>query len=137
MPPTLYDDQGRLVSTGDEIGRGGEAVILDVRGKGDAVAKIYHKPLDAARGAKLKVMAGLAKPELLRIAAWPTGILYARPGSEPLGILMPKVVGHQQIHRVYAPRDRLVYFPKTDWSFLIHVSMNCAAACLLYTSRCV
>src|SRR4051812_49038283 len=103
MTPTLYDDQRRVVSTGRELGRGGEGSILEIRDKPSLVAKIYHKPLDADRAAKLTAMANIATPDLLKIAAWPTGTLRAHPGGDLIGVIMPRVDAHREIHDVYGP----------------------------------
>jgi len=125
---TLYDDQGCPVSTGKELGRGGEGVILEVQGRGDTVAKIYHRPLDTGGAEKMRAMAGLRTGALLSVAAWPTGVLFRRAGAEPVGILMPKISGHREIHQLFSPVDRRVHFPKAKWKFLVHTAMNCAAA---------
>ncbi len=73
-------------------------------------------------------MARLATEDLLNIAAWPTGTIHLTPGGKLVGILMPRVTGRREIHQLYSPAQRKSFFPRADWSFLVHVAMNCAAA---------
>jgi DNA-binding helix-hairpin-helix protein with protein kinase domain len=123
----LYDGAGRTVALGREIARGGEGAILEVTDDPGLVAKVYHTAVDKDKVVKLAAMARLASSELLHVAAWPTSTLHELPGREIVGILMPKVAG-REIHQLYSPAQRKLYFPKADWSFLSHVAMNCAAA---------
>src|SRR5580700_1885266 len=53
MPPiALFDDQGKRVRLGAELGRGGEAAVYSVEGEPELVAKIYHQPPGAAKTEK-------------------------------------------------------------------------------------
>ncbi len=73
-------------------------------------------------------MARTASPDLTRFAAWPVATLSARPSGEVIGVVLPRVVGHKEIHTLYSPAHRKFTFPEQDWSFLVHVALNCAAA---------
>ena len=73
-------------------------------------------------------MTRLATASLLDVAAWPTGTLHASPGGRLVGILLPKVTGHREVHQLYSPAQRKTHYPKADWAFLVHAAMNCAAA---------
>jgi DNA-binding helix-hairpin-helix protein with protein kinase domain len=126
MPTQLYDGDGRHVVLGREIGRGGEGTVWEVTPT--VVAKVYHERVDSEKVAKLKAMARLATPDLLRVAAWPTGTLHKTPHGQLVGFLQPKISDHVEIHQLYGPAQRKQQFPKADWSFLTHVAMNCAAA---------
>ena len=128
MATRLYDGRGRPVGLGREVGRGGEGAVWDVAGDPGLVAKVYHRPVDPDKVDKLAAMARLARPDLLKISAWPTGTLHDAAGGRLVGILLPKVVRHAEVHQLYSPAERKIHYPKADWSFLAHVAMNCAAA---------
>ena len=72
-------------------------------------------------------MAGMRTPEIERLAAWPTKLL-SLPSGAPIGLTMPKVVGHKDIHHLYSPKSRRTEFPGADWRFLIRVAANLARA---------
>ena len=107
---------------------GGEGAVFDVLGKPDYVAKLYSKPQSKERCDKLRAMAKLCSPDLLKIAAWPTATLNAGNGTSVDGILMPKVLGYLEIHHLYSVAQRKKDFPEVDWGFLLHTARNCAIA---------
>lgn len=125
--PRVYDSSGAVLSLGPELGRGGEGAVWNTPDPA-VVAKVYHEPVEQEKVDKLSAMALAGTPDLLRIAAWPTGTLHERPGGRLVGILLPKVAGHREIHQLYSPAQRRQHFPDRDWSFLLHAAMNCAAA---------
>src|ERR1700730_16627468 len=125
---SLYDNLSHRVELGSQLGGGGEAAVFEVVGQSSSVAKVYHKPPDARREQKLRAMVALARPDLLTVAAWPTATLHRNPGGPLLGILMPRVEGHKEIHTLYSPAHRKKEFPTADWAFLIRTAMNCAIA---------
>jgi DNA-binding helix-hairpin-helix protein with protein kinase domain len=128
MAMRLYDGRGKPVALGRELGSGGEGAVLEVTHDPGLVAKVYHKAVAPEKVDKLEVMARIASPELLNISAWPTGTLHDKPNGELVGILQPRVANHREIHELYSPAQRKIYFPKADWSFLVHVAINLAAA---------
>src|SRR5262249_25949672 len=95
-----------------------------------SVAKVYHKPPEPRREQKLRAMAALAQtqPDLLKVAAWPTTTLHSSPRGPVVGVLMPRVAGHKEVHTLYSPAHRKKEFPAADWEFLIHTARNCALA---------
>ncbi len=107
---------------------GGEGAVFDVLGRPDLVAKIYSKPQSKERCDKLRAMAKLCSPGLLKIAAWPTATLSANGPASIDGILMPKVAGYSEIHHLYSVAQRKKEFPEADWGFLLHTARNCAIA---------
>jgi DNA-binding helix-hairpin-helix protein with protein kinase domain len=125
----LQTEDGKVVRLSRELTRpGGEGQVFEVLNSPASVAKVYHRPPDHIKIAKLRYQAQLAKPELRSIAAWPTNVLLERNGTATVrGILMPRMTG-KEIHKLYGPADRGAEFPKAGWDFLIHVAMNCAAA---------
>jgi DNA-binding helix-hairpin-helix protein with protein kinase domain len=126
-PLRLFDDRGATVTLTREIGRGGEGYVAETSDP-NLVAKVYLDTVDAEKAAKLSAMQRLASPDLLRVAAWPTKVLHSNGAGGPIvGFLQPRVVEHREIHQLYSPVQRRQYFPETDWAFLLHVAMNCAA----------
>ncbi len=129
--PPLFDDRGRHIRLGREIGRGGEGEVFEVAGDENRVAKLYHRPSETDQAAKLARMIelGVQAAELVRISAWPITSLRAGQASGPLrGFLMPRVAQHQPIHHLYGPASRKQHFPAADFAFLVRAAMNCAAA---------
>src|SRR5581483_286949 len=92
------------------------------------VAKIYHKALAASDAAKLRIMVGLARDELVRVAAWPTATLHERPGGPMVGFVMRRIKDYKEIHTLYSPAHRKTSFPQADWRFLVTTAANFAAA---------
>ena len=45
--PNLYDDNGRPLALGRELGRGGEGSVFDILGSPNLAAKVYNKPRPA------------------------------------------------------------------------------------------
>jgi len=78
--------------------------------------------------AKLQVMVGLGTERLLKVSAWPIDTLHDQPGGPVTGILMPRILGHKQIHMLYSPKTRLSEFPQATWPFLIRTAANLARA---------
>lgn len=129
MSPDLVDHAGRPVRTGKLLGKGGQGSVYDVAGHPDVVAKIFHQPASSEQAQKLTLMTGLANPQVLKIASWPTATLHARgPHGPVLGFVMPRIAGYEEIHHLHGPKSRLAAFPQADWRFLIHVASNASRA---------
>lgn len=125
----FFDSRGQHVSVAQQpFAVGGEGKIYDIAGNPAVVAKIYSAPQSPERSEKLRIMTGLAAPDLLKIAAWPTSTLHAAPGGPIAGILMPKISGFKEIHHLYSVAQRKKDYPGADWGFLIHAARNCAIA---------
>ncbi|RLT23909.1 MAG: hypothetical protein DWI30_02435 [Chloroflexi bacterium] len=55
--PRFRTDKGQTITTGPQLGAGGEGAVFDVVGQPAMVAKIYHAHrLDAALAAKVTAM---------------------------------------------------------------------------------
>jgi DNA-binding helix-hairpin-helix protein with protein kinase domain len=130
MPPTaLFDDQGRRVGLGAELGHGGEATVYSVDGQPELVAKIYHQPPGAEKTEKLTQMVKLQSERLLAFSAWPVGTLFIARNRSMAGFLMKNVSRFKDIHLLYNPKSRTREFPpKANWRFLIHTASNVARA---------
>lgn len=127
MSKQLFSSRGVPVFLGKEIGKGGEGTVYDIVGQTDKVAKINFKPLSSEHAQKLSAMTSLATPALLQIAAMPIETLHDK-NRHVVGFVMPKVLGHEPVFKVYGPKLRLREFPKADWRFLIHTAANTARA---------
>jgi DNA-binding helix-hairpin-helix protein with protein kinase domain len=118
---------GKRVRLGARLSQGGEGAIYELEGRPGVVARIFHQPLAERRAGKIRAMTELRTPALERVTAWPLGLL-SLPGGQPIGMTMPRVVGHRDIHQLYDPRSRRTAFPRADWRFLVRVSANVARA---------
>ncbi|HEX6882735.1 MAG TPA: hypothetical protein VF530_05100 [Planctomycetota bacterium] len=116
------------VALGPVLAEGGEGRIHALPGRPGFVAKVYHEPPSAEKARKLAAMVAARTDELERVAAWPVEILRAKPGGPPIGIVMPRIEGHQDIHMLYGPRTRLSAFPLAGWPFLVRAAANLARA---------
>lgn len=129
MARTLFTAAGAALEVGRELGRGGEGSVFEVPARAKAqVAKLYHKPPDSGKQAKLAFMAAAADPQLLSYVAWPQETLHATPGGAVVGFLMPLVANKAPIHMVYSPAHRRQQYPNAAWDFLLYVARNIAAA---------
>ena len=128
MTRQVFDQQGRPVVIGRELGRGGEGAVFEVPGSRDYVAKIYHKPAVPEKAQKLALMIRLGGDSLKQFAAWPVASLHETAGGPTKGLVMPKIAEPIEIHELYSPAHRKVEFPTSDWRFLVRTALNCAAA---------
>jgi DNA-binding helix-hairpin-helix protein with protein kinase domain len=123
----LVDANGTPIVLGKELGRGGEGAVFEIKGRNAVAAKVYSKLPERSTSEKLVVMTSLATDRILKLAAWPTGILKNRNGSI-VGFTMPKIAGARPVFELYGPKLRLQQFPRADWRFLIHAAGNLARA---------
>ena len=129
LPRALFDDQGRRVSLGSELGRGGEAAVYSVEGQPELVAKIYHQPPGTEKTEKVSQMVKLQSERLIALSAWPVGTLFIAGNRSMAGFLMKNVSRFKDIHLLYNPKSRTREFPpKANWRFLIHTASNVARA---------
>lgn len=125
----LFDSSGARVAIEKELYRGGEGTIHPVAGRHDLFAKLYHRPIDPAKQAKLEAMTRTAQAPLLRVAAWPTSTLHTPGGGRMVGFVMPRFDGKRsELHELYTPATRKQTFRHADWAFLFQAARNVAAA---------
>jgi DNA-binding helix-hairpin-helix protein with protein kinase domain len=124
-----FDMRGQAVTLGPRLGSGGEGAVFEMLGADRQVAKLYHRPVSREQADKLRRMVELVCPEVTKFAAWPLATIHQGGRRGPMvGIVMPRVTGFSPIHMLYSPAHRKLKFPDKDWSFLVHVAANCAAA---------
>ncbi|CAM2139612.1 Helix-hairpin-helix domain-containing protein [Pararobbsia alpina] len=135
----LFDGQGRKVSLGNELGRGGEGTAFDVLLPGaNLAAKLYHGPVSKEKQEKLRAMVARSDDRLKAIAAWPLETLHLTRQGPTIGFVMPKAVNAEPLHHLYGPGHRKQQFPDADWAFLVNAARNVAAAfAVLHASGCV
>ncbi len=122
----ITDERGRPIALGPAIASGGEGAVHTVTGEPSLLAKVYKKAPSKQTGEKLRVMLTLTTPGVRSIAAWPNGILLQN--GNVAGFLMPKLDKFEPIQHLYNPAQRLKYFARFGWRFVVHAARNCAAA---------
>lgn len=127
---TIYTGDNHPLVLEREIGKGGEGSVWSIRGTSSSqvVAKFYHEGLSPDKAKKIEAMCRLKSDSLLRVSAWPTDILRPSISSAPQGILMPEIVGFQEVHLLYTPKSRRIHFPDAQLPFIVHTSINIARA---------
>ena len=114
-------------SLGAELGRGAEGAVFELNGRTDLVAKLYLKPLTAARVSKLQALVQMTTPSLLDVTAWPIDVALDQSGVAK-GFVMNRLSDSKDIHTLYSPRSRKTEFSSADWRFLIRSAINTAKA---------
>jgi len=114
------------------LDRGGEACIYTIAGRDDVVMKIYHEP-NARQGRKLSAMIANPPDDPMaahghRSIAWPIDLVYAEPGNEVVGFIMPRVTGTRRLIDFYLPVNRRRICPLFSYRYLIHTARNFASA---------
>ena len=128
MSQQLFSSAGKPITPGRKLGQGGEGAVFEVYGQSNLVAKIYHRSATLEKTAKLSAMVSLKTERLLRLSAWPIDTLHELNGGAAKGFVMPRVVGHQDIHILYGIKSRHAEYPEARWTFLIQAAANVARA---------
>ncbi len=128
MNKTIYDSGGRKLTLGQELGRAGEGVVLNLSDDPRLAAKIYHKPISQEKQQKLALMTARRTDRLISLAAWPLDTLHNKPNGDVVGFLMPIASQPNKLHDLYGVKSRLTKFPQATWRYLIHTARNLARA---------
>jgi DNA-binding helix-hairpin-helix protein with protein kinase domain/Flp pilus assembly protein TadD len=128
MSHQFYSSDGTPIELGRTLGKGGEGAVLEVIGHHQHVAKIYHNKPTTEKAAKLTAMVKLKTERLLKLAAWPIDTLHEKNGGAVKGFVMPKVIGHRDVHILYGIKSRHAEYPDAKWPFLIQAAANVARA---------
>jgi hypothetical protein len=128
----IFDREGKPISLGPVVGRGGEAVVYNLADNPAWIAKIYEPAPRPNYPAKLAWMlnnppvdptAALGHPSL----AWPSALLYDQE-HHLAGYSMPYIKGTAPILVVFNPRRRGETLPKFDRRYLHRTAYNLATA---------
>ncbi len=115
------------VQIGPELARGGEGAVHTLLDSTDTLLKLYLKPPDPDKGAKLRVMTEAGQASLINVAAWPAELVVDGQGRTR-GFLMRKAGSSAEAHQLYTPKSRAQSFPEADFRFLLHVAANVVRA---------
>jgi DNA-binding helix-hairpin-helix protein with protein kinase domain len=126
--PPLIDMNGRPIPLDSKLASGGEGAVFTLQNDQAMVAKVYHKSPTAQTAEKLTAMVRLANPRLLKLAAWPTRLLYQARTRQVAGFVMPRLKDCQSIQQLYNPVQRLTSYPRAGWNFQVRAAKNLAAA---------
>ena len=126
--PFLIDSSGRKIPLGGQLASGGEGTVFTLANNSALVAKVYHRPPSSQTIDKLLTMVRLANPGLIKIAAWPSDLLYHARTGQLAGFVMPRLTKYRPIQQLYNPVQRMRYFPQCGWNFQVRTAINLAAA---------
>ena len=131
--PRFRTDKGQTITTGSQLGVGGEGAVFDVVGQPTMVAKIYHAHrLDAALEAKVTAMVADPPDDETRAKfnhvsiAWPEAVLYN--GNTFMGYIMPKIPKSDDLYDLLQPQQRAQQHPTLNHRHLYRSARNLALA---------
>ncbi|MCA9835820.1 MAG: hypothetical protein KC422_02860 [Trueperaceae bacterium] len=129
MNKQVFDSAGKGLELGQELGRGGEASVFQLRFQTNKAIKLYHKP-DAERVKKLRVMVANPPHDPTREAghvsiAWPEALVHDGEGRV-IGFVMPLLDMKRSLalHQVYNPKIRRQRAAGLNWHYLIRIARN-------------
>ena len=129
-----YTQTNRKITIGNQLGRGGEATVYEIRQDPQCVAKIYHQS-KCPPEEKLRLMVGnppndptqAMSPPHVSIA-WMTDLILDGQ-KQIIGYVMPKIRGGIPVFQLYNPKSRQQKFPPGfTWYSLHRTAHNVAAA---------
>ncbi len=131
--PRCRTDKGQTITTGPQLGVGGEGAVFNVMGQPSMVAKIYHAHrLDAALAAKVTAMVADPPDDETRAKfnhvsiAWPEAVLYN--GNTFMGYIMPKIPKSDDLYDLLQPQQRAIQHPNLNHRHLYRSARNLALA---------
>lgn len=122
----FYNSRNHPIKLFKQLGRGGEGTVYTCEGD-TLVGKIYQEPISEEKAGKLLWMMQHKNEQLLKTTAWIDEVLKDKPDGKVVGFLMPKIKA-KEIHELYSPKSRRIYFPDATWYFLVHTAANLARA---------
>ena len=128
--PRVYDQSQTEYNLTNEVGRGGEAVVYDVPGQPDKVAKIYTaRPVSPERQSKLKAMVANPPTSTTGTAVvWPQR-LAVDGKAEIVGYFMPKLPADgKELQAIFTPSSRQRAGVNIDLKHLTLIAANLASA---------
>jgi len=134
---TVISSDGRRLTLGTVIGKGGEGAVHHITEAPDLAAKIYNPGKARERLDKVTAMVAGALNRQSDYVAFPVDTLKSSSG-EFIGFTMKKVAGYKSVHDLYGPGSRKVEFPAADMKFLLRAAINLASAVAsIHSTGCV
>ncbi len=123
----VISSDGRRLTLGKILGKGGEGAVHHVVEAPHLAAKIYNAGKAKQRRDKVSAMASASLHNKSDYVAFPIDVLKSTSG-EFIGFTMKKVAGYKSVHDLYGPGSRKVEFPTADSKFLLRSAINLASA---------
>ncbi|NTF52979.1 protein kinase domain-containing protein [Agrobacterium rhizogenes] len=123
----VIGSDGRRLTLGPLLGKGGEGAVHQVVEAPDLAAKIYNSGKAKERRDKIIAMVSARVHSTSEFVAYPVDTLKSTTGDF-VGFTMKKVSGFKSVHDLYGPGSRKVEFPTADSKFLVRAALNLAAA---------
>ncbi|MGF9566644.1 protein kinase domain-containing protein [Neorhizobium sp. BT27B] len=134
---TVTSSDGRRLTLGTLIGKGGEGAVHHIVETTDLAAKIYNPGKACERRDKVAAMVASSLHRQSDYVAFPVDTLTSSSG-EFVGFTMKKVAGYKSVHDLYGPGSRKVEFPTADMKFLLRSAINLASAVAsIHATGCV
>ncbi|ASQ06004.1 helix-hairpin-helix domain-containing protein [Sinorhizobium meliloti] len=123
----VVSSDGRRLTLGGLLAKGGEGAVHHIVEAPDLVAKIYLRGKAGDRREKVEAMVSARLHLTTSFVAFPVDTLKTQRG-EFLGFTMKKVNGFKSVHDLYGPASRKSEFPTADANFLVRAAINLARA---------
>ncbi|WFU06746.1 protein kinase domain-containing protein (plasmid) [Rhizobium sp. CB3171] len=137
MSTTVFGSDGKKLTLGTMLGKGGEGTVYHIHKAGDLAVKIYNPGKASERKAKILAMTSAALHKTTDIVAFPIDTVSDKNGTF-MGFSMKKVAGFKNIHELYGPGSRRTEFPSADARFLVRSAFNLANAfAAIHNTGCV
>ena len=134
--PQLFVD-GKVVSIGQRIGKGGEGEVYALANDPTRAIKFYTVADGAAREPKISAIVRMGLAGKSSLIAFPLAIARDQAGNFK-GFVMHLVRDHKPIFELYAPQARKQHFPAADYRFLARAAVNTArAVAAVHETGCV
>lgn len=133
----VVSSDGRRLTLGTTLGKGGEGAVHHIVEAPDLAAKIYNPGKAKERRDKVDAMVSGRLHDKSTYVAFPIDTLKS-PTGEFLGFTMKKVAGFKSVHDLYGPGSRKTEFPTADSQFLLRAAINLAnAVASIHATGCV
>ena len=128
---------GHRLDLDKRLGKGGEGEVFLLAGDKKKAVKIYTGAANPDREAKVRSMVRHRLSQSSNLVAFPEEIVTTRSGQFA-GFSMGLVAGFRELHQLYGPKSRKIYYPKADFRFLVRTAANAARAVgQVHSSPCV
>lgn len=137
MTTASYSANGRKLTLGPLLGKGGEGAVYQIIESPELAVKIYSGGKATERLGKIQAMISARLHSTSSFVAFPIDLVQDNKGTFS-GFTMKKVAGFKTIHDLYGPGSRKNEFPKADTRFLVRAAFNLASAVAsIHSTSCV